>query len=274
MMKYFFKKQFLQSSVFFGGLGVLMSFSFMAQAESNKEMSFFEQASVQAIAEETSTPALLETATETALTEEHESFFEQSGKASWYGPRFHGRRTACGEKYDMHDFTAAHRTLPFGTIVRVTNPANGKTALVRITDRGPFHGNRIIDLSYAAAKHLDVTVTKVHIEAFKTAVAVKNDSTMQQSVAFSPDDDAVVIPLSEFSPVDSLSDFTDALNEQDKLSKKMAGQTVFVALKHTVENKGKKAKISTAKYYVGVLKAASKKISSNVPSIVQVKTFK
>jgi rare lipoprotein A len=78
----------------------------------------------------------------------------QRGGASWYGPRFHGRRTASGERYDMHDFTAAHRTLPFGTLVRVRSLVNGKEIDVRITDRGPFSHNRIIDVSRAAADEL------------------------------------------------------------------------------------------------------------------------
>ncbi len=77
-----------------------------------------------------------------------------SGVASYYGRRFHGRRTANGERFDMHAMTAAHRTLPFGSLVQVTNPRNGKTVTVRINDRGPFHGNRVIDVSRAAATEL------------------------------------------------------------------------------------------------------------------------
>ncbi|MBA3595359.1 MAG: septal ring lytic transglycosylase RlpA family protein [Polaromonas sp.] len=77
--------------------------------------------------------------------------FEQ-GKASWYGPRFNGRRTASGERYNMHEMTAAHKTLPFGTMVRVRSLVNGKEVEVRITDRGPFSRGRVIDLSRAAAE--------------------------------------------------------------------------------------------------------------------------
>ncbi len=79
------------------------------------------------------------------------------GIASWYGPNFHGKRTSSGEIYDMHKFTAAHKTLPMNTIVRVTNLNNGKSTVVRINDRGPFVKNRIIDLSYAAAKKIEMT---------------------------------------------------------------------------------------------------------------------
>jgi rare lipoprotein A len=77
---------------------------------------------------------------------------EQTGVASWYGERHHGRRTASGETYDMQALTAAHRTLPFGTIVAVTSVRDGRTVEVRINDRGPHVGGRIIDLSYAAAR--------------------------------------------------------------------------------------------------------------------------
>ncbi len=78
----------------------------------------------------------------------------QSGTASWYGGKFHGRRTANGERYDMHELTAAHRTLPFGTLVEVRNPQNGRSVVVRVNDRGPFAKQRIIDVSYAAAMEL------------------------------------------------------------------------------------------------------------------------
>lgn len=79
--------------------------------------------------------------------------FERGG-ASWYGPGFHGRRTASGERYDMHALTAAHRTLPFGTLVRVHSLVNGREVDVRITDRGPFSRSRVIDVSRAAAEEL------------------------------------------------------------------------------------------------------------------------
>lgn len=75
----------------------------------------------------------------------------QRGIASWYGPGFHGRTTANGEKFDMHELTAAHKTLPFGTRVLVHNPRTGKEVVVRINDRGPYARGRVIDLSKAAA---------------------------------------------------------------------------------------------------------------------------
>ena len=81
---------------------------------------------------------------------------EMQGFASWYGGKFHGRLTSSGEVFDTNDMTAAHRTLPFGTVVKVTNQDNGKSTLVKINDRGPFVEGRIIDLSRAAAEQLDM----------------------------------------------------------------------------------------------------------------------
>jgi rare lipoprotein A len=95
------------------------------------------------------------------------SGYTEEGNASWYGVPFHGRRASNGEVYDMYKLTAAHRTLPFETTVRVTNLNNGKSTVVRITDRGPFVENRIIDLSLAAAQEIDLVgpgVASVRLE--------------------------------------------------------------------------------------------------------------
>lgn len=95
-----------------------------------------------------------------------------TGKASWYGRDFHNKKTASGVSYDMYTFTAAHRTLPLGTVVKVTDQHNGKSVMVCITDRGPYVHGRIIDLSYAAAKKLDLEergVGKVALEVMSDA---------------------------------------------------------------------------------------------------------
>lgn len=95
----------------------------------------------------------------------------QTGIASWYGGKFHGRTTANGETYDKHGMTAAHRTLPFDTIVKVTNLANGKSVRLRINDRGPFVKGRIIDVSRRAAEELDFRIkgiTRVRLEVVST----------------------------------------------------------------------------------------------------------
>ena len=93
--------------------------------------------------------------------------FSQTGVASWYGRQFHGRKTANGETFDMNALTAAHRSLPLNCYIRVTNKNNGKSVVVKVNDRGPFHGNRVLDLSYAAAKQIGVTnsgTARVNIE--------------------------------------------------------------------------------------------------------------
>ena len=98
------------------------------------------------------------------------SGFWQEGTASWYGTKFHGRRTSSGEPFDIYKLTAAHRHLPLPSYVRVTNLANGKNTVVRVNDRGPFHGDRIIDLSYAAAVKLgfhDKGTSRVRIEVLE-----------------------------------------------------------------------------------------------------------
>jgi len=101
--------------------------------------------------------------------------FEQRGMASWYGKGFHGRKTANGERFDMRAMTAAHPSLPLDSWVLVRNLRNNKVAVVRINDRGPYHGNRILDLSYAAAKRLsfvDHGATQVEIRRLsRTEVA-------------------------------------------------------------------------------------------------------
>jgi rare lipoprotein A len=92
------------------------------------------------------------------------------GEASYYALDHHGKRTANGERYDMYDYTAAHETFPFGSKVRVTNLANQRAVIVRINDRGPFRKNRIIDLSWAAAKKLKFLnegIAKVRLEVLK-----------------------------------------------------------------------------------------------------------
>ncbi len=85
--------------------------------------------------------------------------YHQVGMASWYGPGFHGKKTSSGEVFDMHGFTAAHRTMPFGTTLKVRNRENGRWVQVKVNDRGPFVRGRILDLSYGAAKDLDMIGT-------------------------------------------------------------------------------------------------------------------
>ena len=105
----------------------------------------------------------------------------QIGKASWYGRLFQHKKTASGEPYDMHDFTAAHRTLPLGSWVKVTNLKNDKSVMVRINDRGPVMKSRILDLSYGAAMILglgDEGVAKVRLDVIETPTVAINISPL------------------------------------------------------------------------------------------------
>jgi rare lipoprotein A len=102
--------------------------------------------------------------------------FRQRGLASWYGKRFHGQKTASGETYDMYAMTAAHPTLPIPSYVRVTHVASGRSVVVRVNDRGPFHPGRIIDLSYAAAHKLG------YIQAGHAQVEVESILSEEKSV--------------------------------------------------------------------------------------------
>ncbi len=116
----------------------------------------------------------------------------ETGRASWYGPPYHNRRGSNGEVYNMHAMTAAHRTLPLGSIVRVTNLKTGRTALVRITDRGPFIPGRVLDLSLAAARRLDVYqpgVAEVKVEVMQTPAPLETGGKWAVQIGGFPDED-------------------------------------------------------------------------------------
>ena len=122
--------------------------------------------------------------------------YQESGRASWYGRKFHGHLTSNGEIYDMFSFTAAHKSLPIPSFVKVTNLDNGKSVVVRVNDRGPFHDNRIIDLSYAAAAKLDyadIGTARVHVEALTPWLDVAPESEeMPMVLASNNTDDSSV----------------------------------------------------------------------------------
>ncbi|MBG9996231.1 septal ring lytic transglycosylase RlpA family protein [Pseudoalteromonas sp. NZS127_1] len=111
-----------------------------------------------------------------------ETGYSEEGIASWYGRKFHGYHTSNGETYDMFAMTAAHKTLPLPSFVKVTNTANGKSVIVRVNDRGPFHDDRVIDLSYAAAYKLGYYThgtAKVKLEAVTLAGSAVNQTYIQ-----------------------------------------------------------------------------------------------
>ncbi len=122
-------------------------------------------------------------------TMQHSLGYEAEGTASWYGRKFHGKRTSCGEPYDMYAMTAAHKSLPLPTYAKVTNVKNGKEVIVKINDRGPFVKDRLIDLSYAAAKKLGIHaagIGKVKIEAIDPIAWHKEQKTSLAMVTKAP----------------------------------------------------------------------------------------
>lgn len=124
--------------------------------------------------------------------------YVERGIASWYGVKFHGHKTSNGEVFDMYTMTAAHKSLPIPSYARVTNLDNNKSVIVRVNDRGPFHGDRIIDLSYAAAKKLGYQPTgTARVEV--AAITVRKDGTMTLAGKPFPDADAPV-PVSRPDP--------------------------------------------------------------------------
>ena len=128
----------------------------------------------------------------------------ERGLASWYGPGFHAERTSSGEPYDMYAMTAAHKTLPIPAFVRVTNLENGRSVVVRVNDRGPFVGDRIIDLSYTAAWKLDMLragTAKVEIRVLEPGRAPPPPPIVAQTPAALPAPAAVAIPAAPVAPV-------------------------------------------------------------------------
>lgn len=112
---------------------------------------------------------------------------ELEGLASWYGKEYHGRKTSSGEVYDMYALTAAHRTLPLGSEVKVTNLENGKEVNVRINDRGPFIEGRVIDLSYSSAKNIGMInqgVARVHLSILNLPYSTANEGYLLQAGSF------------------------------------------------------------------------------------------
>jgi rare lipoprotein A len=134
--------------------------------------------------------------------------YEEEGVASWYGPDFHGKKTANGEIFNTNDLTAAHRTLPFGTIVKVISLENEKEIIVRINDRGPFKKDRVIDLSMAAAQELDVV--KHGTMNVKLVVLEEGTNTYHRFKK----DQTYNIQIASFSNEDSALKLADNLKEK------------------------------------------------------------
>lgn len=153
---------------------------------------------------------------------EYDPTYDEEGIASWYGPGFHGGRTANGEKFDTHDLTAAHPTLPMPSIVRVTNLQNGKALIVRINDRGPFAESRIIDLSRESAQRLGISgLAKVRVQYLQKEseeyIAAMNEGRRMDMFAFNSqaENDKRATILASTAPADQsiIVESTDSRTE-------------------------------------------------------------
>lgn len=167
--------------------------------------------------------------------------FSQKGIASWYGKKFHGRKTANGEIYDMYAMTAAHKTLPLGTWVRVHNLNNGRKIVVRVNDRGPFIRDRIIDLSYKAAKKLKITGTgTAPVKIYALGKTAKGFST-SKTVKYKP----LNYWKGNFTvQVGAFKVWKNAVNLKDKLS----GRYGSAHIKTHTDYRGKFYRVRVGKY--------------------------
>lgn len=163
------------------------------------------------------------------------------GYASWYGSDFHGRRTASGARYDMNEFTAAHKSLPFGTIVRVMNEKTGKACLVEITDRGPFVHRRVVDLSRAAAQFIDVSVTPVAVDALR-----KDDVER----FYENNDSTCIVFSDEFKPLSVRKQAITIMGQSGSLTSIMrtleSGERVLVACNENGKIEYSRAKVASS----------------------------
>ncbi|MCX6139579.1 MAG: septal ring lytic transglycosylase RlpA family protein [Candidatus Kapabacteria bacterium] len=198
-------KKYIRLAVFVAVFLAVMSISFMLQAHDAPD-------GVQPLMA-ASAPVVSETVPAVPLA--FDMADAPDGLASWYGQQFHGRRTASGTRFDMNEYTAAHRTLPFGTILRVENVKTGKSILVEVTDRGPFVRRRVIDLSYCAARDLGVSVSPVEIDALtKASISdfyTENDSTF---LVFSPDLQPIVMSASLLDTLASATTLTNVMKSR------------------------------------------------------------
>jgi len=155
--------------------------------------------------------------------------FVQTGIASWYGPDFHGKATSNGEVYNMNSLTAAHKTLPFGSVVQVTHQESGKSVTVRINDRGPFVGDRIIDLSYGAANELGIVETgtaPVNLRVTRGATA----DPAQNAAGASAQRAIYSVQVGVFGDLDNARKFSRQLNNSRVLTVDQSNQKLYKVL--------------------------------------------
>ncbi len=170
-------------------------------------------------------------------------YFYKEGLATYYGKQFHGRKTASGEKFDKYDFSAAHKTLPFGTIIRVRNLQNDKSIFVRINDRGPFSKKRIIDLSSMAASKLEIDgVSKVEIDGFKKNYE-SQEANKEIFYGYSYINDLIAVNKNQFTIINKTDDFGYAVELYNNLIEK---DNIYLFVESNITSK---KSINADKYY-------------------------
>lgn len=178
--------------------------------------------------------------------------YKERGLASWYGRRFHNQKTSTGEPYDMYAMTAAHPTLPLPSYARVTNLANGRSVVVRVNDRGPFHPGRIIDLSYTAAHRLGIAQTgsgEVEVESVFASGAPATPAVPLQTVAASEAAVATPMPVGQEAGgyVVQLGAFANNLNAQ-AFVEHVANQIAPLGVEANVHEQGGLYRVSVGPY--------------------------
>jgi rare lipoprotein A len=178
--------------------------------------------------------------------------YKERGLASWYGRKFHNQKTSTGEPYDMYAMTAAHPTLPLPSYARVTNLANGRSVVVRVNDRGPFHPGRIIDLSYAAAHRIGIAQAgsgQVEVESVFASGAPATPATPLQTVAASEPAVATPIPVGQEAGgyVVQLGAFANNVNAQAFIEH-VANQIAPLGVEANVHEDGGLYRVSVGPY--------------------------
>lgn len=175
----------------------------------------------------------------------------QSGKASFYADRFHGRRTASGCRFDMNELTAAHRNLPFGSILRVTNPTNGTSIIVQVNDRGPFVRSRVVDLSRSAARCIGVSLHKVDLEGF-----IPGDSSDRLLAFNGLDYKPVSVRSASVRVIETFSDFSEAVRKHRIMAAKEPTENLFVVIQPMQTPDASKKRFPSFSYSVASLDPA------------------
>jgi rare lipoprotein A len=158
-----------------------------------------------------------------------EEGYSESGVASWYGEKFHGHKTSNGEIFDMYKVSAAHKSLPIPSFLRVTNLNNNRSIVVRVNDRGPFHGDRIVDLSYAAALKLgyaEIGTTRVQLDAIIVS-GMERERTLAQKSSPNGEELKLSAPSNKYLQVGAFSELGRAQEVSNRL-REMTNRPIFI----------------------------------------------